>query len=109
LAWITAFLAPRPDLAIARTALWTLHALFGFAAARKFHPDDLSDAIIAGFAAFALALGIFVLTAPPSISWIYQLPGLGNIRRFGFYAAAVIGLCGGRLATGKWPESAALV
>lgn len=108
LAWITAIFAPRPDLAIARTALWTLHALFGFAVARKFDADDLTNGLMAGFVAFVLVLSIYVATAPLDISWIYQLPGLGNIRRFGFYAAAIFGLCLGRLVTPKWPVMATL-
>ena len=109
LAWVTCLFAPRPDLALLRTAIWTLHALFGFAAAKLFDPDYLVEGILAGFVVFAAILAIYVATAPPDISWIYQLPGLGNIRRFGFYAAAVMGLGLGRLATGKWPIAATLV
>jgi hypothetical protein len=104
LAWITAFFAPDARKSIFMTELWTLHALFGFAAARLFQPQDLIRAILAGFVASMAALAIFAATAPPDVDWVGGLPGLGNPRSFALYASVAIGLGMGLLAEGKsWP------
>jgi len=104
LAWITAFVAPDARKSIFMTELWTLHALFGFAAARLFQPQDLARALLAGFVASMAALAIFAATAPPDVDWVGGLPGLGNPRSFALYASVAIGLGIGLLAEGKsWP------
>jgi O-antigen ligase len=104
LAWITVFFAPDPMVSVFTTELWTLHALFGFAAARLFQPQELTRAILAGFIASMVALAIFAATAPPGVNWVGELPGLGNPRSFALYASLAIGLGMGLLAEGKsWP------
>ena len=101
IAWVTAFIAPSPVVAFFWTALWTLHSLFGFAAARLFRAEDLTAGLLAGFVVFVGLLAVFVVTAPANFDWIYKMPGLGNPRAFALYAAVAIGLCLGLLADGK--------
>lgn len=101
LAWAMAFLAPEPRQAIFMTEMWTLHALFGFAAARLFEPRDLTIALVSGFVASAAALAVFALTAPADFHWIGEMPGLGNPRSFALYAAVAIGLSIGLMAGGR--------
>lgn len=101
IAWVTAAIAPNPAAAVFRTGLWTVHLLFGFAAARLFRAEDLTDGLLAGFMGFVVVFAVFVVKAPADFNWIYDLPGLGNIRRFSYYAAAAIGLCLGTFASGR--------
>ena len=101
IAWATAFIAPSPGVALFRTALWTLHLSFGFAAARLFRAEHLTEGLLVGFVVFVALLAVFVVTAPANFNWIYEMPGLGNPRAFALYAAAAIGLCLGLLAYGK--------
>lgn len=101
IAWVTAFRAPDSVRSLFMTELWTLHLLFGFAAARLFPARELTHAILAGFALSAAALMVFAATASPDINWVGELPGLGNPRVFGRYEAIAIGLCMGVIATSK--------
>lgn len=110
IAWVTALIAPNPAAAMFRTGFWTVHLLFGFAAARLFRAEDLTDGLLAGFMVFVAIFAVFVLNAPADFNWIYDLPGLGNIRRFSYYAAAAIGLCLGTFAAGRrWTVAVAAV
>lgn len=92
LAWVSATFAAAPTTAPMRTELWTVHVLFGFAAAYLFRADDLINGLLAGFLASVVLFGIYVATAPPHFNWIFELPGLGHPRLFGLYAATAIGL-----------------
>lgn len=110
IAWVTALIAPNLAAAVFRTALWTVHLLFGFAAARLFRAQDLTDGLLAGFVVFVVIFAVFVVNAPTDFNWIYDLPGLGNIRRFSYYAAAAIGLCLGTFASGRrWTVAVAAI
>ncbi len=99
LAWGTAVTAEVASASILRTILWTIHLLFGLAianlvAAKSIEPADFPAAISTGFVLFGLLFCAFVASAyRPGYDWVTGMPAYGNIRWFGYYAAAVIGLC----------------
>lgn len=102
LAWWMAATAANPFFSLLRTALWTVHLLFGWAICQlKFiDAEDAAQGLLAGFAAFAILLAAYVAQLEPSASynWIEDLPGFGNLRRFGFYAAPAAAACFGLVA-----------
>lgn len=99
LAWATAITAFEAPASIIRTSLWTVHLTFGLAianlvAAGTIEPDDFPPAIAAGFVLFTALLLVFVASVyRPSYDWVEGLPAYSNIRWYGFYAAAAVGLC----------------
>ncbi|WP_300975162.1 O-antigen ligase family protein [Sphingomonas sp. LHG3406-1] len=104
LAWTMVFFSPDPRKALLMTELWTLHVLFGFAAAYLFRASDLIAGLLWGFVLCTALIGYLALTAPPDFAWVGEMPGLGNPRSFAIYAAVAIGLCLGLLGKGKlWP------
>lgn len=105
IAWASALaIAPRPDIAGMRTAIWILHLLFGVAVFRfgesgALKPEFFARAILAGFAAYAALLAIFVvqLADPYRFNWASGGPGMPYLRHIGYYCAAVVGLGMGAL------------
>lgn len=100
------FVAPDPSYSIFRTALLILHLGFGwsiFALCRRglFGADELIMSIMLGFVVACCFLTAFVMLIPPDIhfDWLGGLPGFDNVRRTGYYAAPILGLCLGYLAT----------
>ena len=97
-AWGTAIVAPYPAVALPRTGTWTIHLFFALALvslARRqmldFH--QLRIAIQTGFLLTFALLVIFVATTEQTAEErVSALPAVGNIRWFGYYAAAVTGL-----------------
>jgi O-antigen ligase len=106
LAWWTAATAASPSFGLRHTALWTVHLLFGWAMSqlRFIDAEEAAHGFLAGFAAFAILLAAYVGQLNPlassldSYDWRYDLPGFGNLRRFGFYAAPAAAMCFGLLA-----------
>jgi O-antigen ligase len=102
LAWWTAATAASPLTGLVRTALWTVHLLFGWAICQLRFIDarDAAHGMLAGFATFAILLAAYVglLEAPAGYNWIEDLPGFGNLRRYGFFAAPAAAMCFGLLA-----------
>jgi O-antigen ligase len=100
----TSVVAPNPGTARTLTVYWIIHALFGFALlhlyGRAFAPSDLIWSYLAGFAAFTALFILFVFRVPDpaSFDWTHDLPAVTHIRHFGYYAAAVAGLCAGLMA-----------
>ncbi|MXP41624.1 hypothetical protein GRI75_08210 [Altererythrobacter soli] len=102
LAWGTAITAAEPAAALARTAAWTIHVLFGLALVNlrlqgMLDFDRVVRAQLVGFLVFFALLGGFVATTAHPVVGAFDLPAFGNIRWFGYYAAAVIGLCAMRI------------
>ena len=97
-AWGTAAVAPYPALALPRTGTWTIHLFFALALVSlargqmlDFH--QLRIAIQTGFLLTFALLVIFVATTEQTAEErVSALPAVGNIRWFGYYAAAVTGL-----------------
>lgn len=100
LAWGSALAAPHLPKALIMTELWTVHILFGFAAARLFTARALIMGLVTGFLLSATLLALFAALAPPHFTWVGEMPGLGNPRSFALYAAVAIGLALGLLAAG---------
>lgn len=101
LAWWTAATAASPSISLIHTALWTVHLLFGWAICQLSFIDaeEAVHGFLAGFAAFAILLAIYVGQLVPLTShWSENLPGFGNLRRFGFYAAPAAAMCFGLVA-----------
>lgn len=102
LAWWTAATAASQSFSLRHTALWTVHLLFGWAICQlKFiDAQEAAHGFLAGFAAFALLLAAYAGQLFPlaSYDWSWDLPGFGNLRRFGFYAAPAAAMCFGLLA-----------
>jgi O-antigen ligase len=97
-AWGTAVTAASPLPAVLRTATWTIHLLFGLALVNlRRHGtldfDRIVRAQLIGFLlVFVLLVAFVETTAKPQIG-ASDLPAFGNVRWFGYYAAATIGLC----------------
>jgi O-antigen ligase len=102
LAWWTAATAASRSVSLTHTALWTVHLLFGWAICQLsfINPEDAAHGFLAGFAAFAILLAAYVGQFVPltDVQWLADLPGFGNLRRFGFYAAPAVAMCFGLLA-----------
>jgi len=102
LAWWTAATAASPSFSLRHTALWMVHLLFGWAICQLSFIDaeEAAHGFLAGFAAFALLLAAYVGQLLPlaSYNWSQDLPGFGNLRRFGFYAAPAAAMCFGFVA-----------
>ncbi len=102
LAWWTAATAENAPVSLLRTALLTVHMLFGWAVCqlRFIDAQDAAHGFLAGFASCAILLASYIgqLVAPAGYDWIDGLPGFGNVRPFGFYAAAAAAMCFGLLA-----------
>jgi len=102
LAWWTAATAASLSFSLRHTALWTVHLLFGWALCQlKFiDAQDAAHGFLAGFAAFALLLAAYIGQLFPlaGYDWSEDLPGFGNLRRFGFYAAPAAAMCFGFMA-----------
>lgn len=97
------FVAPDTFTAVLWTTILAIHALFAWSIAylclsRHLALTDVTSCILAGFAAAIGALIVFVwqIDDPSVFNWVHGLPGFGNIRRLGYYAAPVVGLCLGR-------------
>jgi hypothetical protein len=100
------FVAGYPRLSLFLTFVWVLHALFGAAVAflcgkGKLDPVELAPAIIAGFIIYALAAAIFALQADPTINFVADMPGLGNLRRLAAYATLAGALALGMFLWGR--------
>lgn len=111
LAWATAFTADHAGVSAIRTTLWTVHLFFGVAvgnlvAARVVESSDFPPAIASGFVIFVgLFLTYVIVHFRPGYDWIRDLPAYTNVRWFGYYAAAVVGLCSSgftKRQTGYW-------
>jgi O-antigen ligase len=102
LAWWTAATAANPVISLLRTGLWTVHLLFGWAIfqLRFIDAEGAAHGFLAGFATLAILLAAYVgqLVPPAGYDWIDGLPGFGNVRPFGYYAAAAAAMCFGLVA-----------
>jgi O-antigen ligase len=99
LVWATALTSQEPATSLLRTGIWTVHLFFA-AAVLNLWRHGMVDAkqhllaIQSGFLVFFLLLIAFLLTTPQSpAERIWNLPAFGNIRWFGYYSAAIVGLC----------------
>jgi len=103
----TAALAPNPPEARTLTAFWIVHALFGLSVfhlcGRQLGPADLIRFYLAGFVLFTALFALFALQVPDParFNWTKALPAATHIRHFGYYAAAMIGLCAGLMAVAE--------
>jgi len=105
-AWGTAVLvAPFERFSLFMTGLWMVHGLFGLAVAflamrAKFDARHLFTAMLVGFCAYALGFAVFAFQVddPARFRWLFDMPGLGHLRRSGIYATAILGLCVGGFA-----------
>ena len=100
----TAVVAPNPRAAAIATFFWMSHLLFGFAVAYLctggLRQRDLIVLYLAGFVAFAAGGFLFATqVTDPAFDWTHAWPAVTHIRHFGYYAAAMIGLCVGLSAT----------
>jgi len=102
LAWWTAATAENPVVSLLRTGLWAVHLLFGWAICqlRFIEAESAAQGFLASFAMFAILLALYMvqLVPPPGYDWIDNLPGFGNVRPFGYYAAAAAAMCFGLVA-----------
>lgn len=107
LAWGTALTADFAPASVLRTTLWTIHLLFGLAIANLvggglIDADDFPPAIVSGFALFTFLMSVFVISNyRPDYDWIEDIPAYSNIRWYGYYASAVVGLSASGFARGR--------
>jgi O-antigen ligase len=100
----TAWFAPLGERAAYMTAYWFIHGLFGlsilYLCGRLFQPAELVCAYLAGFAAFALLLVIYIFQIPDwsRFNWKNTFMAFSHIRHAGYYAAAIAGLGFGLMA-----------
>lgn len=101
-----AFAATNPAAAFMRTILWFVHAAFAWSIFRLCERSILNKAMLAtalmtGFAIICVLLIIFAAEAAshPGFRWLYDLPGLDNIRRGAYFAAPIAGLCIARFSS----------
>jgi len=104
IAVVTAITAPNPGAARIWTSFWLVHLMFGFAVAhlcaKAMGRRDLVNAYLAGFATFMMGAALFAAQVTnPAFDWVHSWPAVTHIRHFGYYAAAMIGLCIGLAAT----------
>lgn len=99
IAWGTAITAMDQVAAILHTAIWTIHLGFALSLSNLVQrgivlPSALLDAIVRGFLLFLGAIVLYVLTHySADRDWVHRIPAYNNIRWFGYYAAAIVGLC----------------
>ena len=106
---VTAITAPNPAAARIWTFYWLVHLLVGLSVAylctARVGARDLVRAYVAGFVAFVGGAVIFAaLVTNPAFDWTHAWPAVTHIRHFGYYAAAVAGLCIGVAATERRPR-----
>jgi O-antigen ligase len=105
-AWRGALGAENAGASILFTAIWYLHLAYGFAFANllvrnRVDRHEPVQAIVAGHAIFLLLFVAFiVLHYDPGRDWVHTVPAFNNIRWFGYYCAAVAGLCAWGLTRG---------
>jgi len=98
-AWIAAIRADDREISIVFTLILTAHIAFGIAVFALTRADMLNqrtllNPLLAGFAMFASAFLLFVaLHDALDHNWVNGIPAFNNIRWFGYYIAATIGLC----------------
>jgi O-antigen ligase len=98
LAWVTAARAALLPPSLIRTGIWTVQLGFALAVVNLWHHRMLDferfrTAILAGFLlVFALLVAFVAITDPTYDEVIHELPAFGNVRWFGYFAAAAIGL-----------------
>lgn len=97
-AWGTAIAAANPLTAVLRTGTWTIHLLFGMALVNLWRHGalDLHRIVRAQLIGFLLTFALlvaFVATTARTLIEASDLPAFANIRWFGYYAAATVGLC----------------
>jgi O-antigen ligase len=96
IAWTTAFAAPLQLISLMWTGYWVIHLLFGAAVAQLFCPRVAARAVMTGFL-FFLILFVIRVSVGPVEDWQQNPPGFDQVRRLGYYAAAVAGLGVGSL------------
>lgn len=98
LAWTTAAAASFPVPALLRTGVYMIHFLFALAIVNLWHQrildfDAMVRAILWGFLLFFALMIVFVASTDQTASQrVSGLPAFGNVRWFGYYAAAIVGL-----------------
>jgi O-antigen ligase len=106
-AWATALTARHPIPAAIRTEIWIVHLVYGvslagLAARSLIDPADFVDAFLTGFLVFS---GLFVMFAAsvtqPDYNIGRDLPAFSNIRWYGYYAVAAIGLAAWGFTDGR--------
>ncbi|NTZ42073.1 O-antigen ligase family protein [Altererythrobacter sp. SALINAS58] len=99
LAWVTVVNSPLASAGIIRTAIWTIHMLFGFSIVNlircgQLRREDFPPAIAFGFVVFNFLFVAFVVSVHRAdYDWIDAMPAYSNIRWLGFYSTAVFGIC----------------
>jgi O-antigen ligase len=107
IAWTTAVKAGQPFPSVVRTAIWSLHLLYGFSVFCLWRRgvlkgESLVDSVLAGFAIFTALLIAFIATHyRPHYNWVLDLPPYNHIRWYSYYAAAAFGLTVGGILAGK--------
>jgi O-antigen ligase len=97
-AWLTAVQAALLSPALLRTGIWSIQLGFALAVVNLWHHRMLDferfrTAILAGLLLLFLLLVTFVATAnQTSAERMGELPAFANVRWFGYYAAAAVGL-----------------
>ena len=102
IALVTAYYAPLQQISLIWTAYWVIHFLFGAAAATMFCPKATIRALLVGFVIFLLLLTVRSLLGPVH-DWERNPPAFDQVRRFGYYGAAVAGIGIGYLALSRRP------
>jgi O-antigen ligase len=92
----SAAFAPEPARSLTWTGIWIIHLAFGWAAGRLFDREAAPNALMAGFLLFAALLAVRAMS--PVADWLYNPPGLDQLRRFAYYAAPIAGMAIGALA-----------
>ncbi|HEY0009813.1 MAG TPA: O-antigen ligase family protein [Tepidisphaeraceae bacterium] len=99
-----AFAAPDPVHSYVRTGIIAVHLLFGYSVFRlckagMLKPEQLTNGLIAGFAASFAALLLFGWQVRHvDFNWVHDMPGYVNIRNLAYYTAPMAALMLARLA-----------
>lgn len=105
-AWIGALGSTLMVQSLLRTGIWTVQVIFAFAIVnlwqhRMLDLEQFRTAILMGFLLVVAMFVAFVATTEhPPRGLAFKLPAFGHLRWYGYYAAAVMGLCAPRLLRG---------
>lgn len=95
----SALISDHPKESISRTSIWIIHILYGLSIAKmtefgELCIDDIIKPFLTGFILFsAMFFFFYVLKNDGARDWVTDIPAYSNIRWFGYYAAAAVGLC----------------
>ena len=95
--WTSAFFAPAQGRSVLWTAIWLVHFGFGYSVAASFDDRVAVRAMLVAFGLFVVILTLRGMFWPVA-DWENNPPAFDQIRRFGYYAAAIAGLSIGLFA-----------